>query len=443
MHDGRPPAARQARRDRLTEAAARARPRRPPGYVAPEKVPNLRLTTIEAERYAVGVLVREALSGVRPEQLPGGASGPFEDELTHAGYSAEAAAHAALPLADDPARRPWKLLPWAERLRALLREGGRPARHRCVEVLTGGTHGLVVAAGGAGGVEFLRVPGPVGAVPVARALPPDEGSPRGVHEVAIQYTGTGRPVLFALDSAGNLHVDDASGWRTELVGACGLAVCRTAEGDLTGWTAHDGALYAVRCPADGGEPARQRIEQTVAVRVLAAARDTEGSTVVLVDDGNSVSCLRLGHGPLRPSTDREVVHGRRAGQAALAVNRWGNLEAVLSFPSGPPESVEHDSMGWDTPVPLATAQPVSRVAAVGHRGGPTVALAGPEGVRVMTGDAEDNGWSPIKESCGATRVSIAEGAGWRLCLAAVVEGTARLWFEKVTGNGWDDRVVLI
>ncbi|MGW7042549.1 protein kinase domain-containing protein [Streptomyces avermitilis] len=414
-----------------------------PGYVAPEKVPNLRLTTIEAERYAVGVLVREALSGVRPEQVPGGARGQFEDELTHAGYSAEAAAHAALPLADDPAQRPWKLLPWAERLRALLREGGRPARHRCVDVLTGGTHGLVVAAGGAGGVEFLRVPGPVGAVPVAQALPPDEGSPRGVREVAIRYTGTGCPVVFALDAAGNLHVGDASGWRTELVGASGLAVCRTAEGDLIGWTAHDGALYAVRCPADGGEPVRQRIEQTVAVRVLAAARDTEGRTVVLVDDGSSVSCLWLGHGPLRPPTDREVVHGRRADQAALAVNRWGNLEAVLSFPSGPPESVEHDSMGWDTPVPLATAQPVSHVAAVGHRGGPTVALAGPEGVLVMTGDAEDSGWSPIKESCGATRVGIAEGAGWRLCLAAVVEGTARLWFEKVTGNGWDDRVVLI
>ncbi|GAA5702675.1 MULTISPECIES: hypothetical protein [Streptomyces] len=86
---------------------------------------------------------------------------------------------------------------------------------------------------------------------------------------------------------------------------------------------------------------------------------------------------------------------------------------------------------------------VSHVAAVGHRGGPTVALAGPEGVRVMTGDAEDSGWSPIKESCGATRVSIAEGAGWRLCPAAVAEGTARLWFEKVTGNGWDDHVVLI
>ncbi|MEU9366146.1 protein kinase [Streptomyces avermitilis] len=411
------------------------------GYVALERVPNLHLTTIEAERYAVGVLVREALLGMHPEELPGGVRSQFEDELKRAGYSAEAAAHAAQPLADDPTQRPRKMLPWAQRLRALLQEGGRPARHRCVDILGGGTHGLVVVAGGAGGVEFLRVPGPAPAV--ADTLPPDEGAPRGVHEVAIQYTGTGRPVVFALDRTGDLHVGDASGWRTGLVGASGLAVCRTAEGDLIGWTAHDGALYAVRCPADGGEPARQRIERTVAVRVLAAARDTDGSTAVLVDDGNSVSCLRLGHGPLRPPTDREVVHGRRADRAALAVNRWGNLEAVLSFPSGPPESVEHDSMGWDTPVPLAAAQPVSHVAAVGHRGGPTVALAGPEGVLVMTGDAEDSAWSPIKESSGATRVSIAEGAGWRLCLAAVVEGTARLWFEKVTGNGWDDRVVLI
>ncbi|MFE9997692.1 hypothetical protein [Streptomyces avermitilis] len=266
MHDDRPPAARQARRDRLTEAAARARPRRPPGYVAPEKVPNLRLTTIEAERYAVGVLVREALSGVRPEQLPGGASGQFEDELTHAGYSAEAAAHAALPLADDPARRPWKLLPWAERPRALLREGGRPARRRW---------------------------------PYASWWRP------GTRRAAPSYSSTtGTPCR-------------AYGWDT----------------------------------------------------------------------------VRSAHRPIERSCT-----GRRGGQAALAVNRWGNLEAVLGFPSGPPESVEHDSMGWDTPVPLATAQPVSHVAAVGHRGGPTVALAGPEGVRVMTGDAEDNGWSPIKEA---------------------------------------------
>ncbi|MFH9983933.1 hypothetical protein ACH4ND_32935 [Streptomyces sp. NPDC017179] len=411
-----------------------------PGYVALEKVPNLHLTTIEAERYAVGVLAREALLGVPPERAPCGLRSQFEDELTHAGYSAEAAEHAAVPLSDDPAQRPSKLLPWAERLRALLQDGGRPARHRCVDVLVGGTHGLVVAAGGAGGVEFLRVPGPV---PVAEALPPDEGAPRGVHEVAIQYTGNGRPVVFALDHAGALHIGDASGWRKGLVGAAGLAVCRTSEGDLIGWTALDGALYAVRCPADGGEPARHRIEQTVAVRVLAAARDTDGNTAVLVDDGSTVSCLRFGHGPLRPPHDREVVHDRRPDQAALVVNRWGNLEAVLNFPSGPPESVEHDGVGWDTPVPLTTTQPVSHVAAVGHRGGPTVALAGPEGVLVMTGDAEDSARSPLKESSGATRVTIAEGTGWRLCLAAVVEGTARLWFEKVTGNGWDDRVVLM
>ncbi|MBT2366380.1 hypothetical protein J7E88_13965 [Streptomyces sp. ISL-10] len=410
------------------------------GYVALEKVPNLHLTTIEAERYAVGVLVREALLGVQPEVVPGGGRSRFEDELEHAGYSAEAAAHAAQPLADDPAQRPRKLLPWAERLRALLQDGGRPARHRCVDVLIGGAHGLVVAAGGTGGVEFLRVPGPA---PVADTLPPDEGAPRGVHEVAIQYTGTGRPVVFALDLSGDLHVGDASGWRTGLVGACGLAVCRTVEGDLIGWTAHDGALYAVRCPADGGEPVRRRIEQTVAGRVLAAARGTNGNTAVLVDDGSTLSCLWFGQGPLSPPRDREVVLGRRPDQAALAVNRWGNLEAVLNFSSGPAEFVEHDGMGWDTPVPLTTTQPVSHVAAVGHRGGPTVALAGPEGVLVMTGDTEDSTWSPIKESSGATRVTVAEGAGWRLCLAAVVEGTARLWFEKVTGNGWDDRVVLI
>ncbi|MEU2711914.1 protein kinase [Streptomyces sp. NPDC007205] len=410
------------------------------GYVALEKVPDLHLTTIEAERYAVGVLAREALLGVAPEAVPGGARSQFEEELTHAGYSAETATHAALPLADDPAQRPSKLLPWAERLRALLRDGGRPARHQCVDILAGSTRGLIVAAGGAGGVEFLRVPGPA---PLTEALPPDEGAPRGVHKVAIQYTGTGRPVVFALDRAGDLHVGDASGWRTGLVGAAGLAVCCTPEGNLIGWTAHDGALYAVRCPADGGEPVRQRVEQTPAERVLAAARDTDGNTAVLVDDGSAVSCLRLGQGQPHPPPDRELVHGRRADQAALAVNRWGNLEAVLNFPSGPPERVEHDGMGWDTPVTLATTQPVYDVTAVGHRGGPTVALAGPEGVLVMTGDAEDSAWRLIKESSDATQVTVAEGAGWRLCLAAVVDGTARLWFEKVTGNGWDDRVVLM
>ncbi|MGV9814143.1 protein kinase domain-containing protein [Streptomyces cellulosae] len=410
------------------------------GYVALEKVPDLHLTTIESERYAVGVLVREALLGVAPDVVPGGARSRFEEELIHAGYSVEAAAHAAWPLEDDPAQRPSKLLPWAERLRALLQDGGRPARHQCVDMLMGGAHGLVVAAGGAGGVELLRVPGPA---PLTEALPPDEGAPRGVHEVAIRCTGTGRPVVFALDRAGDLHVGDASGWRKGLVGVAGLAVCRIADGDIIGYTAHDGALYAVRYPAAGGEPARQRVERTAAERVLAANLDIDGNTAVLVDDGSAVLCLRVRQCAFHLPPDRELVHARRADQAALAVNRWGNLEAVLNFPSGLPVRVEHDGIAWETPVTIESTQSVSYVEVVGHRGGPTMALAGPEGVQVMTGDLEDGAWIPIKESSGATRVTVAEGPGWRLCLAAVVDGTARLWFEKVTGNGWDDRVILI
>lgn len=414
----------------------RTAPIHTPGYVAPEKAANLHLTTAEAERYAVGMLVREVLLCVPPEQMPGGAGERFEHELRLAGYSAAAAAHAAAPLADDPTRRPWKLLPWAERLRDLLRDGGRPARHRCLDLLADGPDGVVVAAGGAAGVEFLRVPGPASR---PGRLPPDEGAPRGVHEVAVRYTGTGRLVAFALDLAGDLHVGDASGWRNGLVGASGLAVCRTAEGELVAFAAHDGALCAVRYPADGGDLVRHRVEQAAAVRVLAAAPDTDGGTAVLVDDGSAVSCLRLGHGLPGPPPKREVVHDRRAERAALAVNRWGDLEAVLGFPSGGPKRVEHDGLGWDAQVRL-TDRAAADVAAVGHRDGPTVAMAGPDGVRVRTGDGE---WTTLTLSADASRVGLGESTGWRLCLAAVVDGTARLWFEKATRNGWGDQVVLI
>ncbi|MGW0578410.1 hypothetical protein ACWD25_21130, partial [Streptomyces sp. NPDC002920] len=83
------------------------------------------------------------------------------------------------------------------------------------------------------------------------------------------------------------------------------------------------------------------------------------------------------------------------------------------------------------------------VTAVGHRGGPTLALAGPAGIRVLAHGAGGSEWHLLKDSAAATRARVAEGPGWRLYVAAVVDGTARLWFEKVTRNGWDHHAVLL
>ncbi|MER6031085.1 hypothetical protein [Streptomyces sp. NPDC001851] len=410
------------------------------GHRAPEREQSPGRLTVEGERYAVGAVARTALLG-RPSILPdsgGGADAQFREELLDAGFSAEAAGHAARPLSDDPANRP-RLLPWAKRLTELLRAGGRPARHRCVDVLTGGG-GLIVVAGGAAGVEYLRVPGPDGPDRAAAdtGLPPGDGAPRSVREVAARRTGTGRPVIAALDPAGTLHIGTSTGWSKVLSGAEGVAATCSTSGDVVVWTAYDGALFAVHCPAEGGEPERNRVPGAPARRVMTAARDIDGSTGVLAEDDGTVVCLRLRSG-LPPV--REVVPVGRTDRGALALNRWGHLEAVLARPDAPPVRAEQDAGIWEFEN-LPQEDGVHDVTAAGHRGGPTVALAGPAGVRVLTHGAGAAEWHLLRESASATRVRVAEGPGWRLCVAAVVDGSARLWFEKVTRNGWDRPAIL-
>ncbi|WP_316764195.1 serine/threonine-protein kinase [Streptomyces herbicida] len=410
-----------------------------PGHVAPERELDMYLLTVEGERYAIGAVARTALLG-RPTALPsagGGADAQFRNELLQAGFSVEVAAHAARPLSDHPADRP-RLLPWARRLAELLQAGGRPARHCCVDVLADGGDGLVVVAGGVAGLEYLRVPGPGRGTPDT-LLPPFADAPRSLREVATRRTGTGQPVIAALDVVGTLHIGTATGWSKACDDAEGIAVTRSASGDVVVWTAHDRALYAVHCPAEGGELDIRPVTGSSASRVLAAAHDIDGSVGVLVEDSGALVCLRL-HPGLDPV--RETVPVGLTNRGSLALNRWGHLEAVLTRRDGQPVRAEQDTGIWELET-LPDMNGVQDVTAVGHRGGPTLALAGPAGIRVLTHGAGGSEWHLLKDSASATRVRVAEGPGWRLCVAAVVDGTARLWFEKVTRNGWDRHAVLV
>ncbi|MEU1180173.1 hypothetical protein ABZ464_21435 [Streptomyces sp. NPDC005820] len=410
-----------------------------PGHVAPERELDMYLLTVEGERYAIGAVARTALLG-RPSALPsagGGAAARFRDELLHAGFSVEVAAHAAQLLSDHPADRP-RLLPWARRLADLLRANGSPARHCCVDVLADGGDGPVVVAGGVGGLEYLRVPGPGRGIPDT-VLPPLADAPRSLREVAARRTGAGRPVIAALDAVGTLHIGTATGWSKAFDDAEGIAALRSASGEVVVWTAHDGALYAVHCPAEGGEPDIRQVTGSPAARVLGAAQDIDGGVGVLVENGGALSCLRL-HPGLEPV--RETVPAGPTDRAALALNRWGHLEAVLTPRDGQPVRAEQDTGLWELET-LPDMEGVRDVSAVGHRGGPTLALAGPGGIRVLSHGAGGSEWHLLRDSASATRVRVTEGPGWRLCVAAVVDGAAQLWFEKVTRNGWDRPAVLV
>ncbi|MGW0585003.1 hypothetical protein ACWD25_56085, partial [Streptomyces sp. NPDC002920] len=314
------------------------------GFVAPERERDTRLVTVENERYAIGAVARIALLG-RPSLLTGkggGADARFRDELLRAGFSPEVAAHAALPLSDHPADRP-RLLPWARRLAELLRAGGRPARHCCVDVLADGSDAPVVVAGGAAGLEYLRVPGPGRNTPDT-VLPPLADAPRSLREVATRRTGTGQPVIAALDAVGTLHIGTATGWRKAFDDAEGIAATRSASGDVVVWTAHDRALYAVRCPAQGGEPSIRPVTGSSATRVLTAAPDIDGGIGVLAEDDGTLVCLRL-HPGLDPV--RETVLAGPTERGSLALNRWGHLEAVLVGPDGQPVRAEQDAGVWE------------------------------------------------------------------------------------------------
>ncbi|MDH6707288.1 hypothetical protein P3T27_004025 [Kitasatospora sp. MAA19] len=388
-----------------------------PGHVPPEAEQVGGFPTTAKDLFAVGTLARALLlpdHGRLDHRL---AAEQARAELLAAGYGEELARWACEPLARDPDRRPSPLGPWVARGRELLRSHRPVARTAGLAVLPDRAGRPLLVTGGADGTA-LAGPGHGG-----QRLPAGQG-PGAVRELVAGWAGrAGELVVCAEDRGGTLWVGTAAGWWEAARGVSGLAGAVNSAGEMTVWTAAGGALRSYRW-APGLTLTGQELPGCPADRVLAALEERAGSWLVLVEHRERVLSWRPG------TAERPVPLGPpgalRAG--ALARTSAGPQAATLR----PDGSVQLHTLGTAGPAPeIGDGEPSLGIAMAGHRGGPTVALAGAGGVRLRlpAGGASrrPRWWRPTLRP--ATRVALAMGEDWRLCLAAVVEGELQCWQE--------------
>ncbi|MFI2608881.1 hypothetical protein [Kitasatospora sp. NPDC018619] len=388
-----------------------------PGHVPPEAEQVGGFPTTAKDLFAVGTLARTLLlpdHGRLDHRL---AAEQARAELLAAGYGEELAHWACEPLARDPDRRPAPLGPWAARGRELLRAHRPVGRTAGLAVLPDPAGRPLVVTGGADGTA-LAGPGRLG-----RRLPTGQG-PCGVRELAAGWAGPqGELVICAEDRAGTLWVGTAAGWWEAARGVGGLAGAVGPAGEMTVWTAVGGALRSYRW-APGRTLTGQEHPGCPADRVLAAEEERPGAWLLLVEHRERVLSWRPGAG--RPPAPVGPPGPLRAG--ALARTSAGPRAATLRADG----SVQLHALGTTgAGTEIGDGEPSLGLAMVGHRGGPTVALAGAGGVRLRlpAGGASrrPRWWRPTLRP--ATRVALAVGDDWRLCLAAVVEGELQAWQE--------------
>ncbi|MFI6156888.1 hypothetical protein ACIBCA_29870 [Kitasatospora sp. NPDC051170] len=398
-----------------------------PGHVPPEAEQVGGFPTTAKDLFAVGTLARTLLlpdHGRLDHRL---AVEQARAELLAAGYAEDLARWACEPLAREPQRRPAPLGPWAARGRELLRAHRPVARTAGLAVLPDRSGRPLVVTGGAQGTgTALAGPGRTG----LRA-PAGQG-PGSVRELVAGLAGRpGELVVCAEDPAGTLWVGTAAGWWEAARGVAGLAGAVDSAGELTAWTAAGGALRSYRW-APGLTLTGQEHPGCPADRVLAAAEERPGAWLVLVEHRERVYGWRPGEGgpptPLGPpGTLRAGALARTsAGPQAATLRTDGSVQLHRVGTPGTP-GADGDLRG----VEIGDGEPALDLAMEGHRGGPTVALAGEGGVRLRlpAGGASRRArwWRPTLRP--ATRVALAMGDDWRLCLAAVVEGELQVWQE--------------
>ncbi|MFE6052939.1 serine/threonine protein kinase [Kitasatospora sp. NPDC056446] len=393
-----------------------------PGHVPPEAEQVGGFPTTAKDLFAVGTLARTLLlpdHGRLDHRL---AAEQARAELLAAGYGEELARWACEPLAREPDRRPSPLGPWAGRGRELLRAHRSVARTAALAVLADRAGRPLVVTGGSDGTA-LAGPSPTGPEPTGHRLPAGQG-PGAVRELAAGWAGRqGELVVCAEDRANTLWVGTAAGWWEAARGVDGLAGAVDPAGEMTVWTAVGGALRCYRW-APGLTLTGQELSGCPADRVLAAVQERPGHWLVLVEHRGRVLSWRPGStGPPLPLGPAGAP---RAG--ALARTSAGPQAATLR----PDGSVQLHTVGaTGAGTEIGDGEPSLGIAMVGHRGGPTVALAGAGGVRLRLppGGASRRArwWRPTLRP--ATRVALALGDDWRLCLAAVVEGELQVWQE--------------
>ncbi|MFD4660479.1 serine/threonine protein kinase [Kitasatospora sp. NPDC058444] len=407
-----------------------------PGHVPPEAEQVGGFPTTAKDLFAVGTLVRTLLlpdHGRLDHRL---AAEQARAELLAAGYSEELARWACEPLAREPDRRPSPLGPWIARGRELLRAHRPVARTAGLAVLPDPTGRPLVVTGGADGTA-LAGPGGLG-----RSLPAGQG-PSAVRELTAGWAGPqGELVVCAEDRGGTLWVGTTTGWWEAARGVNGLAGAVGSTGEMTAWTAAGGALRSYRW-APGRTLTGQEHPGCPADRVLAAEEERPGAWLLLVEHRERVLSWRPGTarppvpvgpaGPLRAA----ALARTSAGPQAVTLRPDGSAQLHTLGAAGAGAGTGGGGAGagpggaGTAGTEIGDGEPSLGIAMVGHRGGPTVALAGAGGVRLRlpAGGASRRArwWRPTLRP--ATRVALAMGDDWRLCLAAVVEGELQVWQE--------------
>lgn len=398
-----------------------------PGHVPPEAEQVGGFPTTAKDLFAVGTLARSLLlpdHGRLDHRL---AAEQARQELLAAGFGEELARWVCEPLALDPDRRPAPLGPWAARGRELLRAHRTVARTACLAVLPDAAGRPLVVAGGSDGVAFA------GPGRDAHPLPPAPG-PRAVRALASGWAGRrAELVVFAEDRGGVLWMGNAAGWWEAARGVGGVAGAVSAGGEMVVWTAVGGVLHSYRW-APGLTLTGRELPGCPAERVLSAVEERPGSWLLLVEHRGRAWSWRTDSaagpqpvGAAGPVRDGALARSSAGPQAAVL-----HADGVVRLhPLAPAATVPTASATVATAADLGDGEGVHGVAMAGHRGGPTVALAGGGGVRLRLPAAgasrRPRWWRPTLRP--ATRVALSVGDDWRLCLAAVVEDELHCWQE--------------
>ncbi|WP_405804043.1 hypothetical protein OG729_02785 [Streptomyces sp. NBC_00210] len=396
-----------------------------PGYApAGEERQSLRPDPAR-DRYSVGALARTLL-------LPTLARlGRHDDavrvtrrQLLADGYPVEAADCLVRALDPNPAQRPSPLSAWAEELRTAL-STARDAPHGCVDVLRGGVGHPLVVTGGPSGIRYHGLPGLQSHHP-----PVATGAPRAIREIACLLDPYGQPAIAATDSQGVLWLGTAARWR-ELAGdARGVVTLTTAGAPPLLWTGHPSGVLMYRWSA-GTEPQAVSAAAPSAPTVLAAARDHKGRPCVLVGLPDSVELWTWPEsGPGGPH--RRPVSDAPARRAALALNTWGELEAVLLRPDGRRETwCDHFADGWlHMEEPAGASADTADVALFGNRRLSAQADATFDGLTVTTSAHDFPSWQIPGP---ALRVSLTQTSDGRLLTVYLTDDGPRTVWEEWTG----------
>lgn len=398
-----------------------------PGHAPPEIERVGALPTTAKDVFAIGTLARALLLPDHNRLDQRDAAAQARAELLAAGYRGDLVDWLCEPLDPNPEHRPGPLAPWVERGTALLREQHTAPRITCLDVVADHEGSPLIVAGGPGGIGYAG-PG------AAHTPKPPAPGPGPLEKLTAARIGArGELAVFARDTNATLWLGSRAGWFEAARAVHGLAGGADHTGDLVAWTARAGELRCYRWAPEQTLVSRD-LPRCPADRVLAAVQERPGVWLVLAEHQQRPVFWRMG---AEPRPEPLPAPGERAATVAAALART---------PHGPQAAILHENgeltlhrldRGADAPAPREASEnePVRGAALLGHRAGPTLALAGPGGIRLRAPAAPAAGsasrrprwWRPTLRP--ATHTALTAAQDWRLILAAVVEDELQCWQE--------------